>query len=108
MKTTIACILCAFSVILAGPVNSRAASAPEPYRPPPRPPQPSPIVKAADIAFVRPIAFTSTIVGSVLFALSLPVTALTKETHAAREALVIKPAKATFKRPLGDMDALAD
>jgi len=66
------------------------------------------VVKVADAVFVRPISFVSTLVGGALFTLSLPVTAPMKQTKPVADMLVIKPANATFKRPLGDMDALAD
>ncbi len=68
----------------------------------------SPVVKAADAVIVRPICFASTVVGSALFVLSLPVTAPLKKTKSTADMLVVKPANATFKRPLGDMDAMAD
>ena len=71
-------------------------------------PRPSPVVKAADALIVRPIAFTSTLIGSAFYVLSLPVTVPLKKTKPVEEALVCKPARATFERPLGDMDALAD
>ncbi len=71
-------------------------------------PNPSPVVKAADAVIVRPICFASTVVGSALFVLSLPVTAPLKKTKSTADMLVVKPANATFKRPLGDMDAMAD
>jgi hypothetical protein len=65
-------------------------------------------VKVADAIIVRPIALTATLAGGALFALSLPVTALTKTVKPTADMLVVKPAHATFKRPLGDMDALGD
>lgn len=71
-------------------------------------PRRSPVVQAADAVIVRPIAFTATLVGSVFYVISLPVSAPLKKTKPVAESLVIKPARATFQRPLGDMDALAD
>jgi hypothetical protein len=65
-------------------------------------------VKVVDAAVVRPLGLASTVVGSALFVLSLPVTALTKTVKPTAHALIVKPAQATFKRPLGDLDAMAD
>jgi len=70
--------------------------------------RPSPVVQVADAVIVRPIAFASTVVGTALFAVSLPVTAPLKKAKPVKEALVVKPLKATFQRPLGDMDALSN
>lgn len=65
-------------------------------------------MKVADAVIVRPISFGSTVVGSGFFVIILPVTSLMKKTKPAARALVTHPAWATFKRPLGDMDAMAD
>lgn len=70
--------------------------------------KPSPWVKAADAVVVRPVCFLSTIAGGAVFVLSLPVTAIRKEIKPAANELVTKPAWKTFKRPLGDMDALSN
>lgn len=98
MKTKMACLSCAMAIILCG-YESQAAE---------NETRPGPVVKAADAAIVRPISFASMVVGSALFTLSLPVTAIAKKVKPAADALVLKPARATFKRPLGDMDAMAD
>ncbi|HVV72311.1 MAG TPA: hypothetical protein VHI52_12570 [Verrucomicrobiae bacterium] len=70
--------------------------------------KPSTVVKAADAVLVRPICFASTVVSSAVFVLSWPVAAALKKTKPMAETLVVHPAKATFTRPLGDMDAMAD
>ncbi len=57
---------------------------------------------------IQPICFVSTVVGSAFYVLSLPVTAPLKKTKPVADTLVIRPAKATFTRPLGDLDAMAD
>ncbi|HEV2395297.1 MAG TPA: hypothetical protein VG146_23355 [Verrucomicrobiae bacterium] len=69
---------------------------------------PSTVVKVADVAFVRPVCFASTAISGAFFLFSLPVTAATGHVHQFAQALVVRPAKATFSRPLGDLDALAD
>ncbi len=98
MKTRFACLLSASAMLLSTLFSSAAET----------PVRRSPVVQAADAAIVRPIAFASTVVGSAFFVLSLPVTAPLKKTKPVAESLVIKPARATFQRPLGDMEALSD
>jgi hypothetical protein len=62
---------------------------------------------AIDAVLVRPACFVATIVGGALFLLCLPVAIPSKSVHHAAYALVVKPADATFKRPLGDFDDLS-
>jgi hypothetical protein len=65
-----------------------------------------PTAVAADILVVRPICLVATGVGSVVFVLGLPFAALSKSVKKSAHTLVVKPAQATFTRPLGDMDSL--
>ena len=62
----------------------------------------------ADVAVVRPVCFVATAIGSTFFVLSLPIAAMSHSTKKAAHVLVVNPARATFTRPLGDMDALMD
>jgi len=96
MKARLTTIICALALSIAGTSVSQAQE------------KPSVIVKAADAALVRPICFVSTVLGSAFFVISLPVTAIAKKTKPAAQELVVAPMKKTFKRPLGDMDAMAD
>lgn len=105
MKARLITSLCIVALGWAGTTSSFAQ---ETQSPAPKEKQPSTVVKAADAVFVRPICFASTVVGSTLFLVSWPVTAALKKSKPAAESLVIHPARATFKRPLGDMDAMAD
>ncbi|MGD0262504.1 MAG: hypothetical protein ABSD29_22295 [Verrucomicrobiota bacterium] len=57
-----------------------------------------------DAVVVRPVSFALTIVGSVLFVVSLPVAAPSHSVDKTAHALVVAPAKDTFVRPLGDFD----
>lgn len=57
---------------------------------------------AADVLFVRPACLAATILGSVLFVVSYPIAALSRSVDKSAHALVIVPAHATFRRPLGD------
>lgn len=61
---------------------------------------------AADVLVVRPLCFAVTVIGSALFVVALPVAALSKSTRQTARTLVVKPAQATFTRPLGNMSEL--
>jgi hypothetical protein len=62
----------------------------------------------ADTVIVRPMCLVATVVGSAFFVISLPWAATSRSIKQSAHALVVKPAKATFTRPLGDMYALED
>ncbi len=55
-----------------------------------------------DLVVVRPIGLVATALGSVVFVLSLPFSALGDNVDVASEKLVKDPASYTFKRPLGE------
>ena len=59
---------------------------------------------AVDTLLVRPVCLAGTIVGSALFLVSLPIALTSKSVHRSANALVVTPAHATFRRPLGDID----
>ena len=65
-----------------------------------------PFTMAMDVAVVRPGCLAATIVGSVFFVVSLPVAAISKSVKKSAHTLVVTPARATFTRPLGDMESL--
>ena len=58
-----------------------------------------------DFILLRPAGFIATTVGSLLFVVSLPFSALGGNYKEAFEKMVKKPAKYTFKRRLGDFTA---
>src|SRR4051794_5875491 len=62
-----------------------------------------PAYVAWDILVVRPVCFAFTVAGSALFVISLPVAATSKSVHQVAHTLVVRPAKATFTRPIGNM-----
>ncbi len=62
----------------------------------------------ADVVLARPVCFAMTVVGSVFFVVALPFAAASDSVHSTAETLVMKPARATFTRPVGDLDALRD
>ena len=63
---------------------------------------------AADALVVRPVCLVATVIGSAVFVVALPWAAASGSIKKAAHALVVRPAAATFTRPLGDMDALMD
>jgi len=62
---------------------------------------------AVDVVLARPALFAATVLGSALLIVSLPVTIPTKSVGSVCDTLVVKPAKATFTRPVGDLDSLS-
>lgn len=56
---------------------------------------------AVDILLVRPVGIAATVVGTALFIVSWPFSALGGNTDEAYQAFMVEPAKFTFKRPLG-------
>jgi hypothetical protein len=58
---------------------------------------------AADALLVRPLGFVATVLGSVLFVVALPFSALGGNINEVGQRLVVDPALFTFKRPVGDL-----
>lgn len=52
---------------------------------------------------IRPLGIAATAVGTVLFILSYPFSALGENSDEAYQVLVVEPARYTFKRPLGEL-----
>jgi hypothetical protein len=63
---------------------------------------------AADALVVRPFSFVATVLGSALFIVALPVAAISKSTSQTAEALVLKPGRMTFTRPMGELSTLTE
>ena len=57
---------------------------------------------AGDALVVRPLGLAATIVGGVLFVISLPFSALGGNTKSAFNYMLADPFMFTFNRPLGD------
>jgi len=95
MKTKFATIVLLSSLMAALPANASDE-------------KPGPLAVATDAVVVRPLGLVATAAGSVLFVVSLPVAAISKSVKSTADALVVHPAELTFKRPLGDLDAMAD
>lgn len=56
---------------------------------------------AYDFLVMRPLGFAATAIGSVIFVLSMPFTALTDDVGEASQKLVADPWQYTVDRPLG-------
>ena len=65
---------------------------------------PSAAAMGADMLLVRPVALVATVIGTGLFVISLPFSALGRNTDEAAEQLILKPGKYTFVRPLGEFN----
>jgi hypothetical protein len=59
----------------------------------------------ADGLIARPLALIGTVIGAAAFIVTLPFTVPSKSTDRAAETLVAKPARYTFKRPIGQLDS---
>src|SRR5690554_7052333 len=62
---------------------------------------PSALAMTADAVLLRPVLLATTIVGSAVYLVSLPFSALGGNAGEAGNVLVVGPAKATFVRCLG-------
>jgi hypothetical protein len=59
---------------------------------------------ATDVVLVRPLSFVGTILGFGVFIIAAPFAAMGGNTKQAWNTMVVKPAKFTFARPLGDFN----
>ena len=56
-----------------------------------------------DMLLLRPLSVMSTLLGSALFVISLPITAPFRVVGAASDQLVVEPGAYAFTRPLGQI-----
>jgi len=91
MKTKLLTIVCV-TVIGLGSVNAGHAS------------EGDPLDVVADVALVRPGCFVATVLGSAVFIVALPWAAISGSVKQNADALVVRPAKMTFIRPVGDLE----
>lgn len=66
--------------------------------------RPSAAAMAVDAVAIRPLGVVATVLGTGLFVVSLPFSAIGGNTEEAAQTLIGEPAKVTFKRPLGEFD----
>jgi hypothetical protein len=59
---------------------------------------------ASDLFVIRPAYFVGTVLGSAVFIVALPWAALSGSVKQNADALVVRPAKMTFIRPVGDLE----
>ena len=95
MKTKLITAICAAAMLSLGANSASAASDDD-------------LKVAADTLVVRPVCFVATVIGSGLFVVSLPIAAISRSVKKTAHVLVVRPARATFTRPLGDMESLED
>ena len=55
-----------------------------------------------DVFLVRPGSFVATVIGSAVFVVALPFAAMSRSVKHTAEVLVIRPARFTFTRPVGE------
>jgi hypothetical protein len=58
---------------------------------------------AVDAAIARPLGLCATVVGTALWIVTLPFSALGGNMDEAATQLIVKPARFTFTRPLGEL-----
>lgn len=63
---------------------------------------------AADVVVMRPVCFVATILGTALFVVALPVSVPARSVKKTAHWFVVRPAKATFTRPIGELETLQD
>jgi hypothetical protein len=95
MKTKLITIICAVAILSLGANTASAASDDD-------------LKVAADTLVVRPVCLAATIIGTGLFVISLPIAAISHSVKKTAHVLVVRPARATFTRRLGDMEDLED
>jgi hypothetical protein len=59
---------------------------------------------ASDLFVIRPAYFVGTVLGSAVFIVALPWAAISGSVKQNADALVVRPAKMTFIRPVGDLE----
>ena len=88
MKMKILSVLCAAVLSLGGATPVVAHTDPD--------------VAFFDAVLGRPVGLAATVVGGAVFVISLPFSATSGSIKPTADALVGKPARFTFTRPLGD------
>lgn len=97
MRAKLLTTLCVVAIGLSSVAANAASESPS-----------NPMEAAADALVIRPACLVATAVGSAVFVVALPWAAISKSVKKTANTLVVKPANATFTRPLGDMEALKD
>ena len=69
-------------------------------------PHPDPASITADALIVRPVGAVVTVACAAVFVVALPFAAIANQVPQTAEAMVAKPARAIFARPLGNFEAM--
>jgi hypothetical protein len=93
MKIKLLTILCVCLMSLGGVTTSRASDDKS-------------LQVLGDLALARPGCFLATLLGSAVFIVSLPIAVTSGSVKQTANTLVVRPAAATFTRPLGDFSSL--
>ena len=96
MKAKLVTAICVLAIGLGSLASSRASE------------NSGPLTVTVDAVVIRPACLVATVLGSAVFIVALPVATISKSVKKTANTLVVKPANATFTRPLGDMGALTD
>jgi hypothetical protein len=64
--------------------------------------EPSAESMIADVLVARPAGFGATVIGALVFVISLPFSGPSGNAQQAAQMLVVQPAQFTFNRPLGE------
>jgi len=92
----------AVSLLLA---TSTVASATDEHRYADRPDiEPNGVTMAADFLVARPLGLVTTVIGTGLFLLALPFSAMAGDIETPAHYLIQEPARFTFARPLGHVE----
>jgi hypothetical protein len=94
MKKKLLITLCTFVLAMSGIQNSRA--------------QGNTAEAITDVVIVRPLCLVATVIGTAFFVVSLPVAIPSKSVKETAQTLVVRPAQATFTRPIGDFKDMPD
>ncbi|GAB6192495.1 hypothetical protein [Desulfocastanea catecholica] len=97
-KTLMTCFL--IVALLVSPFSALA----ETGKPTPEQGKISPEAMSIDIIAARPLGLAATVLGTVVFVVSWPFSALGGNSEQAWDTLVVSPAQYTFQRPLGDFN----
>ena len=94
MKAKLVTTICVLAICLGSLASGRASE------------NSGPLTVTVDALVIRPGCLVATALGSAVFVVALPAALFSKSVKKTADRLVVKPAHATFTRPLGDMDAL--
>jgi len=90
MKSRLSALLTAVALLIASAPNALADK------------NPDPAAMVLDAVIVRPICCVVTVVSAAVFVVALPFAAIGKKVPETAEAMVARPARTMFWRPLGD------